>query len=87
MQRVEAVVVGDDDVSGVLEEECEHVVALLADGVVQRRVALAVLQTRVAAQLQQLLHDAEVALVDADVKWRLSALVAHVQSSRRPSLT
>ena len=43
VERVEAVVVGDHDVGVLVEEEGEHVVALLGDGVVQRSVALRVL--------------------------------------------
>ncbi len=43
VQGVEAVVVGDDDVGLVLEQQRQHVVALLADGVVQRSVSLGVL--------------------------------------------
>jgi hypothetical protein len=43
VERVEPVVVGDHDVGAVVEEEGQHVVALLRDGVVQRGVALRVL--------------------------------------------
>ena len=43
VQRVEPVVVGDHDVGVAVEEEGEHVVALLGDGVVQRGVALRIL--------------------------------------------
>ena len=44
VQRVESVVVGDHDVGAAVQEEGEHVVALLADGVVQGGVALGVLE-------------------------------------------
>lgn len=43
MKRVEAVVVGDHDVGVVVQQEGQHVVTLLGDGVVQRGVALRVL--------------------------------------------
>lgn len=44
MESVEAVVVGDGDVSAGLQQNRQHVVPLLADGVVERRVSLRVLQ-------------------------------------------
>jgi hypothetical protein len=44
VKRVEPVVVGDHDVCVPLEEEGEHVVPLLGDGVVQGRVALRILE-------------------------------------------
>lgn len=43
MEGIEAVVVGERDVGAVVDEEREHVVALLRNGVVQRRVPLRVL--------------------------------------------
>ena len=43
VERVEAVVVGDHDVGVLVEKEGEHVVALLGDGVVKRRVTLRIL--------------------------------------------
>ena len=43
VERVEPVVVGDHDVGVLVEEEGQHVVALLGDGVVQRSVALGIL--------------------------------------------
>ena len=43
VEGVESVVVGDHDVGVLVEEEGEHVVALLRDGVVQRGVALRIL--------------------------------------------
>lgn len=43
MQGIEAVVVGDGDVSTGLQQHREHVVPLLADGVVQGCVSLRVL--------------------------------------------
>ena len=43
MKRVEAVVVGDHDVGVVVEQQREHVVAFLGDGVVKRSVTLRVL--------------------------------------------
>jgi hypothetical protein len=44
MQGIEAVVIGDHDVGVVLQQQRQHVVALLGDGVVQRSVAFRVLQ-------------------------------------------
>lgn len=44
VQRIEAVAVGEGHVRAVLQQQRHHVVALLRDGVVQRRVALAVLK-------------------------------------------
>ena len=44
VQGVEAVVVGDGDVSAGLQQHRQHVVPLLADGVVQGRVSFRVLQ-------------------------------------------
>lgn len=44
MEGVEAVVVGDGDVGAGLQQNGQHVVSLLADGVVERRVSLRVLQ-------------------------------------------
>lgn len=44
MKSVEAVVVGDGDVSAGLQQNGQHVVPLLADGVMERRVPLRVLQ-------------------------------------------
>jgi hypothetical protein len=46
MKRVEAVVVGDHDVGVVVQQEGQHVVTLLRDGVVQRSVTLRVLQIK-----------------------------------------
>ena len=46
VERVEAVVVGDHDVGVLVEEQGQHVVALLGDGVVQRSVALRILNER-----------------------------------------
>ena len=43
VERVEAVVVGDHDVGVLVEEQGEHVVALLRDGVVQRSVTFRIL--------------------------------------------
>ena len=43
VERVESVVVGEHDVRVVVEEEGQHVVPLLGDGVMQRCVTLAVL--------------------------------------------
>ena len=43
MEGIEAVVVGERDVGIVVDEEREHVVALLRDGIVQRRVPFRVL--------------------------------------------
>lgn len=43
VQGVEAVVVGDGDVSASLQQHRQHVVSLLTDGVVQGGVALRVL--------------------------------------------
>lgn len=45
MQGIEAVVIGQRDVSLVVQEQRQHVVPLLGDGVVQRRVSLRVLPT------------------------------------------
>jgi hypothetical protein len=45
MKGVEAVVIGDGDVSGVFQEQCDHVVPLLADSVVQCCVSFRVLKT------------------------------------------
>ena len=44
MERVEAVVVGDHDVGAVVEQQRQHVVALLRDRVVQRSVAFGILK-------------------------------------------
>lgn len=44
VQGVEAVVVGDGDVGSGLQQHRQHVVPLLTDGVVQRCVALRILQ-------------------------------------------
>ena len=46
VECVESVVVGDHDVGVLVEEEGEHVVALLRDGVVQRSVALRILNNK-----------------------------------------
>ena len=46
VEGVESVVVGDHDVGVLVEEQGEHVVALLRDGVVQRGVALRILNGR-----------------------------------------
>ncbi len=46
VERVEAVVVGDHDVCAPLQQQRQHVVTLLGDGVVQRGVALGILQKR-----------------------------------------
>lgn len=44
MEGVEAVVVGDGDIGTGLQQNGQHVVSLLADGVMERRVSLRVLQ-------------------------------------------
>lgn len=44
MESVEAVVVGDGDIGAGLQQNGQHVVSLLADGVVERRVSLRVLR-------------------------------------------
>ena len=44
VKGVETVVVGDHDVGGVVQQQCQHVVPLLGNGVVQRGVTFRVLQ-------------------------------------------
>jgi len=44
MQGVEAIIVGDGDVGASLQQHRQHVISLLADGVVQWRVALGILK-------------------------------------------
>ena len=44
VKGVETVVVGDHDVGGVIQQQCQHVVTLLRNGVVQRGVTFRVLQ-------------------------------------------
>ena len=46
VERVEAVVVGDHDVGVLVEEQGKHVVALLGDGVVKRRVTFGILHRK-----------------------------------------
>jgi hypothetical protein len=46
MESVESVVVGDHDVGAVVQEEGQHVVALLRNRVVQCSVAFGVLKTK-----------------------------------------
>lgn len=46
VERVEAVVVGDHDVCVLVEEQGKHVVALLGDGVVKRRVTFGILHRK-----------------------------------------
>ena len=46
VEGVETVVVGDHDVGVLLEQQREHVVPLLRDRVVERRVALRILQRK-----------------------------------------
>ena len=79
MESVKAIVVGNDDVSAVFEEQREHVVTFLADGVVKRRVTFTVLQTRVTTKFEQFLHNSQVSLVDTNVQRRLTSLVANVE--------
>lgn len=43
MQDVETIVVGDNDVSHVFQQQRQHVVSLLADGVMQRSISLGIL--------------------------------------------
>jgi hypothetical protein len=43
VEGVESVIVGEHDVGAVVQEQRQHVVPLLRDGVMQRRVSLAVL--------------------------------------------
>lgn len=64
VQRVEAVVVGERDVSRVVQQQRQHVVPLLGYGVMQGRVTLGVLQAGVAAQLQERPDHADVTLVN-----------------------
>ena len=45
MESVESVVVGDHDVGAVVQEEGQHVVALLRNRVVQCSVAFGILKT------------------------------------------
>ena len=49
VERVEAVVVGDHDVGVLVEEQGQHVVALLRDGVVQWRVTFRILNAQMLA--------------------------------------
>lgn len=44
VQRVEAVIVGQRDVGAVVQQQRQHIVALLRNGVVQRRVAFRILK-------------------------------------------
>ncbi len=43
VEGVEPIVVGEHDIGAVVQEQRQHVVPLLGDGVMQRRVTLAVL--------------------------------------------
>ena len=53
VQGVEAIVVGDGDVSAGLQQHGQHVITLLADGVVQGCVTLRVLQGATLSQPKQ----------------------------------
>ena len=54
VQGVEAVAVGQRDVGVVVQQQAQHVVPLLGDGVVQRRVSILILRaTRQRKQQQQ----------------------------------
>jgi hypothetical protein len=44
VEGIEAIIVCEHDVCAVVQEQGQHVVPLLGDGVMQRRVTLAVLQ-------------------------------------------
>ena len=79
VESVKAIIVSNDDVSAVFEEQREHVVTFLADGVVKRCVTFTVLQTRVTTKFEQFLYDSQVPLVDANVQLRLASLVAYVE--------
>ena len=46
VEGVEAIVVGEGDVSRMVQQQRQHVIALLGYGVVERRVALRVLRQR-----------------------------------------
>merc|ERR1719412_2342734 len=79
MQSVEPVVVGEHDVRTVVQQQGEHVVSLLTDGVVQRSVALAVLEGRVAAQTQEHFYDTNMTFIYGDMERCLSSFVPGVQ--------
>lgn len=56
MESIEAVVVGDGDVSAGFQQNRQHVIPLLADGIMERRVSLRVLWTEQGSTSLKNLH-------------------------------
>ncbi len=72
MEGVESVVVGDHDVCAALQQQSQHVVPFLGDGVVQRGVALGILPKRIMRGLRLDTHKKK--HFPLDVKRRLSRI-------------
>lgn len=47
MQRIEAIIIGDGDISTRLQKNWKHVISLLADGIMQGRIPFRILEERV----------------------------------------
>merc|ERR1719394_1923131 len=81
MKGIEAIVVGQHDVSTVIQEQCQHVIPLLADGIMEWSISFTILKGWMTSKTEEHLDDTNMTLVDSNVESSLSPFVPGIEIS------